>query len=209
MNGRRLLIGGILLGLLIYLLSNGITEHLDTTTPPPPTPAPTGASGASGPDITLPATDQSCTTEAERLSGTPIKLNKSGICASIPAGGKLQWLRDFLCSTTPGCKEGQIMEAGLCYDACKPGYKSDGALICYKQYRGFDCDPGSHGGNTIFSLLKDSRVVAPTGVGEQCGPNEERSGALCYPKCAAGYHRIAATCWAKDIGPGKAMHFRG
>lgn len=188
MNGRRLLIGGILLGLVLYLLSRGSIEHLDNATPP-------------AVDLTLPATDQSCTTEAERLSGNPVELNKSGICATIPAGGNLQWLRDFVCSTTSGCKEGQVMEAGLCYDACKPGYKSDGALICYKQYRGFDCDPGSHGGNTIFSIMKKSRVVDPK-IAAKCSDNEENEAGLCYPKCASGYHRIAATCWAKDIGIG-------
>ena len=192
MNGRRLLIGIILVILVIYLLPK--SEHLDTTTPPAPT-GPSGASGASGPDLTAPATDGSCTTEGERLAGNTTP-KKTGICATIPAGGKLQWLRDFVCSDVPGCKEGEESSAGLCYKKCPPGWKSNGLTMCIRQYQGYDCGPNQIGGADPLTLRVPTRVVGPDGVGAKCGPDEERKGELCYPKCAPGYDAGLTTCTA-------------
>jgi hypothetical protein len=36
----------------------------------------------------------------------------------------------------------------------------------------------------------------------QCGPNEEKNGLLCYPKCKAGYHNVGCCTCSIDCPPG-------
>lgn len=218
MNGRRLLIGGILLGLVLYLLSNGITEHLDT--PASDTSKTTSwsswfsslfggtADAAKDPkkaeiDPKKPATDGTCTTEVERIAGRS-KGKTTGICATIPAGGQFQWLRDFLCSNSAGCKEDEESSDGLCYKKCPPGWKGS-VTMCIRQYQGYDCGPypdGIQGGADPLTLRVPTRVVTEQGVGAICGPNEERKGELCYPKCAEGYDAGLTTCTAQNVNVG-------
>ena len=213
MNGRRLLIGIILVILVIYLLPN--TEHLrgkkgKAASKATSATSDTSATSATGTDLNAPASDGSCTTEGERLSGGT-KPKSTGICATIPAGGYLQWLRDFVCSDTAGCKEGEESSGGLCYKKCPPGWKSNGLTMCIRQYQGYDCGPNQIGGADPLTLRVPTRVVGPDGVGEECGPDEERSGLLCYPKCDKGYHAVGPVCWADNvrIPAGEVMHFRG
>lgn len=57
------------------------------------------------------------------------------------------------------------------------------------------------GGKGVSSCLLSSVNPIPAsygrGVGKPlgCGPNEEHDGALCYPKCQAGYKGVGPVCW--------------
>ena len=89
------------------------------------------------------------------------------------------------------------MEAGLCYNKCKEGYKGVGP-VCWKS-----CPAGWK--DTGVACLKDSYG---NGAGEPlnyCGDKEMDAG-LCYNKCPGGYKGVGPVCWAtcpagwKDIG---------
>ena len=89
-----------------------------------------------------------------------------------------------------GCPKGTEESAGLCYKACEPGYKSDGAVMCYKQYPEFESNGMGH---TITSITK--KILMDTGkIPERCGDDEDKVGALCYEK-VDGFNNIAGTAW--------------
>ena len=48
--------------------------------------------------------------------------------------------------------------------------------------------------NFFSGLVKDS-YGRGAGIPLVCGPNEEQNGALCYPKCRAGYDGVGPVCW--------------
>ena len=86
-----------------------------------------------------------------------------------------------------GCPDGTVNEAGLCYKACDPGFKSDGATMCYKQYSDFSS-------GTITSITKSIKMN--TGVPlSTCSNGYEKNGALCYPQCNQGYYGNGPVCW--------------
>ena len=103
---------------------------------------------------------------------------------------------DKLCFIS-GCPDGTINEAGLCYKACDPNFKSDGATMCYKQYSDFSS-------GTITSITKN--ITMNTGVPiSTCSNGNEKSGALCYPQCNQGYSGNGPVCWGScgnDIDEG-------
>lgn len=90
-----------------------------------------------------------------------------------------------------GCpKDAPDESAGLCYKACDPGFKSDGAIMCYKQYPEFEGNGMLH---TITSITK--KILMDTGkIPERCNDDEDKSGALCYEK-VEGYTNVAGTVW--------------
>ena len=97
-----------------------------------------------------------------------------------------------------GCpKDAPEESAGLCYKPCDPGFKSDGAIMCYKQYPEFEGNGMLH---TITSITK--KILMDTGkVPERCNDDdEEKSGALCYEK-VDGYTNVAGTVW-QNCPPG-------
>lgn len=124
-------------------------------------------------------------------------------CLYIPKMSYTQWIRDYICGTG-GCPEGKVKEGGLCYEPCKQGFGSDGALMCWKRYPEF---PGAGGGllNTP-TLTKASKTVVGSVLSE-CKETDERSGALCYPKCKKGMKGDGPMCWNDiyGVGIGKAM----
>lgn len=124
-------------------------------------------------------------------------------CTYIPQMSYTQWIRDMLCGSG-GCGEGKVKEGGLCYDPCKDGFHSDGALMCWKTYPEF---PGAGGGYlSTPTLTKSSKTVTGSPL-STCGENDERSGALCYPKCKTGMRGDGPMCWSDvyGVGVGKPM----
>lgn len=144
----------------------------------------------------------------------PILDHVDGMCAWLPHGGFMQIFRDWFCAQDSGCGEGQqksyipimmgLLHIPWCMDRCKPGYNSDGLLVCWKQYQGFDCGDGSAGWkSTITSVTKDSNHPGPHDL-DFCGANKEMDGGLCYDKCPKGMHGVGPVCWQNthDVGIG-------
>jgi hypothetical protein len=102
------------------------------------------------------------------------------------------------CINTAGCQAPKHNEAGLCYDKCKDGFKSDGATFCYKEYPDFQNNGMGH---TVTSVTK--KVITNTGRPlSYCDPNsKEKGGALCYPKCKDGFSSDGATQCYKNVPP--------
>ena len=96
-----------------------------------------------------------------------------------------------------GCpKDAPDESAGLCYKACDPGYKSDGAIMCYKQYPEFESNGMLH---TLTSITK--KILMDTGkIPERCNEDEDKVGALCYEK-VDGFTNVAGTVW-QNCPPG-------
>lgn len=91
------------------------------------------------------------------------------------------------------CPAGQEEIFGTCYGACDAGYVAFGILcsqICPPGYTdsGFTCYIPTH----IFA-----KANIPRGAGTPltCASNEDLNGALCYPKCQAGYRGDGPVCW--------------
>ena len=124
-------------------------------------------------------------------------------CLYIPKMSYTQWIRDYICGDG-GCPESKVKEGGLCYDRCRDGFGSDGALMCWKRYSEF---PGAGGGmlNTP-TLTKASKTVVGSPL-STCDGDQERSGALCYPKCKTGLRGVGPMCWSDiyGVGIGRAM----
>ena len=90
-----------------------------------------------------------------------------------------------------GCPNGTSDENGLCYKACDPGFKSDGATQCYKQYPEFE---GNGMGHTITSITK--KILMDTGrVPSSCDDSEDKVGLLCYEKAPTDWINVAGTIW--------------
>jgi hypothetical protein len=91
-----------------------------------------------------------------------------------------------------GCpKDAPDESAGLCYKPCDPGYKSDGAIMCYKQYPEFE-DNGM--GHTITSITK--KILMDTGrIPSSCDDSEDKVGLLCYEKAPENWINVAGTIW--------------
>ena len=90
-----------------------------------------------------------------------------------------------------GCpRDAPDESAGLCYKPCDPGFKSDGAIMCYKQYPEFESNGMGH---TITSITK--KILMDTGkIPSRCGDGEVKSGALCYEN-VEGYTNVAGVAW--------------
>lgn len=117
------------------------------------------------------------------------------VLLTIPIYGMLG---NKLCVTPSKCENGKVLENGLCYEKCRDGYSSDGALMCYK-----DAPPNWPGTKTLTHLQHDTKYSAG-GYLDSCGdPNyPDRQGAVCYANCNTGYDRVLNQCWAKVITPG-------
>lgn len=114
-----------------------------------------------------------------------------------------------------GCpRDAPDESAGLCYKPCDPGFKSDGAIMCYKQYPEFESNGMGH---TITSITK--KILMDTGkIPSRCGDGEDKSGALCYEhldgftnllgvawqNCPAGFTDTGVRCEKlHDVGAGR------
>ena len=126
-----------------------------------------------------------------------------------PSGGPLS-----LCY--PPCQDGYEDVSFVCWQRCPPGFRNDGGF-CRKpdEYsRGagrvpdVTCPPGfsqrgigaaawcDNGPRADFWNLETRAAT----IG--CRGDEEMSGALCYPRCRAGYHQAAGFMCTADCPPG-------
>ena len=119
------------------------------------------------------------------------------IISGVPFLGDLfDLIGDKLCIKS-GCPPGTENENGLCYEACKPGFKSDGAVMCYKQYPDWEANGMLH---TITSITKNTLMDTGTPP-DTCPPQYPvRSGELCY-EARPGFTNVAGTVW-EDCPPG-------
>ena len=67
----------------------------------------------------------------------------------VPFLGDVFMLMEPVTCLQAGCKNGMTEEGGLCYKPCDPGYKSDGGLVCYKEYPEFQNNGQLH---TVISI---------------------------------------------------------
>jgi len=87
-------------------------------------------------------------------------------------------------------------DAGLWYKRCQSGYNGRGP-VCWQT-----CPSGyKNDGATCRKPVKiDAKKSYGRGVGRTlrtCDSNEEKDGALCYPKCKNGYNGVGPVCWGK------------
>jgi hypothetical protein len=106
-------------------------------------------------------------------------------------------LGNKLCVTPSRCEDGKVLENGLCYEKCRDGYTSDGALMCYKS------TPPNWPGTSTITHLQHHDIYKPGGYLDSCNNDEVKDGALCYPNCRAGYHGVGPVCWAD--GPSSVL----
>jgi hypothetical protein len=121
------------------------------------------------------------------------------IIGQVPILGDLFSMMGGLICASNKCGDGLEPSAGLCYTPCKSEFKSDGAMICWKQYTGFPS-------GTITSVTK--KITPNTGKPvSTCNGDQDKDGALCYPKCPAGMHGVGPVCWADttNVGSGTAV----
>jgi len=116
-------------------------------------------------------------------------------------------LGNKLCVTPSRCEDGKVLENGLCYEKCRDGYTSDGALMCYKS------TPPNWPGTSTITHLQHHDIYKPGGYLDSCGdPNyPDRQGAVCYANCRNGYDRVLNMCHARITGDGVGSipHKRG
>jgi hypothetical protein len=122
--------------------------------------------------------------------------------SNIPAGvGSIMDLILPIIQFGQRCPDGYVQETpgGLCFPACKAGYKSDGAFLCYKQYPEFENNGLLH---TITSITK--KILTNTGTPPTECPGGDFDSGFCYPKCTPGYKGASFVCWAdtEDVGAG-------
>lgn len=100
------------------------------------------------------------------------------------------------------CPPPRKLEAGLCYHPCKTEFKSDGALLCYKQYPEFEANGQGH---TLTSITK--KITPNTGkIPDYCeGDNKEIDAGLCYDRCPDGYKGVGPVCWQNDASYGRGV----
>ena len=107
------------------------------------------------------------------------------------------------------CPEGKVMTAGLCYDKCKDGYKSNGATICHaddsrlsypQPLWGCDKHYTDRGGEPTCYTVPPFDVLDAGIVPTDCPPGEEYVAGLCYKNCKDGYNsNKTSICMAGSI----------
>ena len=126
----------------------------------------------------------------------------------------------------PKCKEGYNGAGPVCWQRCPEGYTNDGATCrrpakiisadngecpwydkcCLgKKNRGKSkCPEGQGFKNDGCTCRRDLHIIAKDSYGRgagkplrTCDSDEEKDGALCYPKCKAGFNGVGPVCWGK------------
>ena len=124
------------------------------------------------------------------------------------------------------CKPGYERSGAICYPPCKPGFYGVGPVCwqgCPSGYKdtGAFCDTLPHiyakgtswckggckpGYNDDGCFCRRHHVFAKqsygrgVGVPLVCASHLEQNGALCYPKCDAGFYGVGPVCWQNCEG---------
>lgn len=77
----------------------------------------------------------------------------------------------------------------LWYPKCKPNFHHFGCCLCTPDCPSDTTDVGA-------SCTKESYSRGAGSI-MGCGTNEDKQGALCYPKCKSGYYGVGPVCWEK------------
>ncbi len=122
----------------------------------------------------------------------------------------------------PECKAGYNGAGPVCWQKCLEGYTNDGATCrrnakiisadnsdcpsydkccLWKKNRGKSTCPEGYK-NDGCTCRRDAHIFGKDsytrGAGKPlrtCDSNEEKDGALCYPKCKAGFNGVGPVCW--------------
>jgi len=115
---------------------------------------------------------------------------------AAPVDPGVTFLGEFEHPFGPGRCEADMEQSGeLCYPKCPGGYRGVGP-VCWQSCRSGYADDG-------VTCRKDPVITARSsygrGVGKPlgCSSDEEKDGALCYPKCKAGYAGEGPVCWQR------------
>jgi hypothetical protein len=110
------------------------------------------------------------------------------------------------------CAAGQQQDAGLCYTPCKSGYKGVGPVCwqhCESGYRddgAFCAKPGPYGRGAGYPW-KFGDGFNDKGMRKRCEKDHrqgcEKSGAIYYPKCRAGYHAVGCCICSPNCPTGQ------
>ena len=94
-----------------------------------------------------------------------------------------------------GCGAGQDKSGQLCYPKCRSGYYGVGP-VCWQSCGGFGRDDGAF-------CAKPAPYGRGAGNVPSCRDDEDKNGALCYPKCRSGYYGVGPVCWKGCAGFGR------
>ena len=122
-----------------------------------------------------------------------------------PGGQSITHLQHKTHYTGPGkpltdCKPDQDKSGLLCYPKCKDGFTSDNLNTCYK-----NAPSNWPGGQSLTHLQHKTHYTGPGKPLTDCNSNQDKDGALCYPKCNSGYNGVGPVCWGScgdkiDVG---------
>ena len=90
------------------------------------------------------------------------------------------------------CPEGKEKGGALCYNKCRDGYNGV-ASVCWQSCPSGFTDYGT-GCSNLKITTKDNFTRGVGTVPESCPSGKDKSGALCYDACKAGYKGVANTC---------------
>lgn len=94
----------------------------------------------------------------------------------------------------PICEQTQEKDAGLCYGACKPGFKGVGP-VCWKKCPSGYHDDGATCRRDAHIVKKDSYGRGAGTVPKSCPAGQHFDAGLCYSACTPGYKGIGPVCW--------------
>lgn len=100
-----------------------------------------------------------------------------------------------------GCGSGQELDAGLCYDRCRSGYRGVGPVCWESCAAGFRDDgafcakPGPYGRGAGYPWKFGDAPFDLGGARRRCerdhgAGNCEQNGLIIYPKCRSGFHNV-------------------
>lgn len=114
------------------------------------------------------------------------------IIGGVPLAGDLFDLFSPALCFSGGCKEGQVLENGLCYPVPKPGYKCE-SFLCYKQYPEWEANGMLH---TFANITKAIKLDTGT-IPDTPPPDTVKSGLLFYKDPGPEFNVVAGVAWEK------------
>ena len=109
--------------------------------------------------------------------------------------GKSTYYREGAPAPERRCKDGDEKDGLLCYPKCRSGFTGVGP-VCWRGCEGYGRDDG-------MFCAKPSPYGRGVGRSPTCRDDEDKNGALCYPKCRSGYYGVGPVCWKGCNGFGR------
>ncbi len=99
------------------------------------------------------------------------------------------------------CPEGKVKDGSLCYDACRNGYSSDGATMCYQNCPGWSATLTSCTKPAMYDrgigIAPDLDTVYEGGLvrtRRECKSNRQMEDGMCYEKPRDGFKCTVTVC---------------